>query len=80
MARSFVTRFRRQLAAIPFVIVLVVPVFVVAMMWLGHKHRLAEQSVHTTEISVSIDTCRDGDAIAIQMDGCRLPADSLSAN
>jgi len=48
MAVSFITRFRRRIATIPYVIVVVVPVLLVAL-YFTHRGRVGEEGIRPAE-------------------------------
>lgn len=70
MAVSFVVRCRRQLAAIPFVIILVVPLLLGVFVWLDHR-AAPEMNLETINAETA---CIEADALAsATVEGCDFP-------
>lgn len=70
MAVSFVVRCRRQLAAIPFVIIVVVPLLLATFVWLDRR------AVPAMKLeSINAETaCIETDALAVSaVEGCNFP-------
>lgn len=73
MKVSFVTRFRRYLATIPFVIVLLLPVGFVAI-YIAHDGGAAEADVTPVILGSGVEPiCLDADTLAEQVGACPEP-------
>ncbi len=72
MAVSFVTRFRRHLATIPFVIVLLLP-FGAGALFLVRAADDSQSAIAPIQLSRSIEKiCVDPDPLTTQLDACPL--------
>ncbi|MEX0941024.1 MAG: hypothetical protein WD002_00595 [Pseudomonadales bacterium] len=79
MAVSFVIRRRRQLAVIPFIIILVVPVLLGTLIWLERR------SVADLDLDFDTNTvetmCGDADTLASpDVEGCHFATGDLSTD
>lgn len=64
MAVSFITRFRRKIAVMPYIIVLVVPMALIGLYFL-HRH-------NGVALSHEDHSCVQSDAVASSADACPL--------
>lgn len=70
MAVSFVTRFRKHLAVMPFVVVFVVPVMLLAVYFIHRHHAAMRLDIPgntvcveaETPVAESVDVCEEGAA------------------